>query len=315
MAEAGSEVNARIVYWGIEGAGVSANLRTIHAKLRSDHRGELREVPTRLDPTVSYEVLPIELGAVGGVRTRIQIVGVPGGPEQAPTRKQLLDRVDGLVLVVDAQDGRIEENVATFEELRQCLAAYGRALRDLPVVVQYNKRDLANPYAIEELHRKLDLPGAAVFETVANEGGGVLQTLTTISKRVIRVMRERGDAPAPAMAAPAVESETAARPEPAARLMETAILAEAGPQEAVEGAAEAALAAEEALHQPWDAVARDAARSDGMRIGEDLRIVSVTRAERVGRRAIRVSLVLGDGDGETVPMALTIQLDPLLDVE
>jgi signal recognition particle receptor subunit beta len=162
----------------------------IHAKLRSDHRGELREVPTRLDPSVSYEMLPIELGEIAGVRTRIQIIAVPGGPEQGPTRKQLLDKVDAVVFVVDAQRDRIDANVACFEELRRALAAYGRALESVPMVIQYNKRDLADPFALEELHRKLDIRGAGAFEAVATEGTGVLQTLTTVSKRVIRARRE-----------------------------------------------------------------------------------------------------------------------------
>jgi signal recognition particle receptor subunit beta len=189
-------VNARIVYWGATGSGKTANLRMIHAKLRSDHRGELREVPTRLDPSVSYEMMPIELGEIAGVRTRIQIIAVPGGPEQGPTRKQLLDKVDAVVFVVDSQRDRIDANVACFEELRRALAAYGRALESVPIVIQYNKRDLADPFALEELHRKLDIRGAGAFEAVATEGTGVLQTLTTISKRVIRARREQAAAEA-----------------------------------------------------------------------------------------------------------------------
>ncbi|MEJ2133260.1 MAG: GTPase, partial [Gammaproteobacteria bacterium] len=84
-------VVARIVYWGVQDSGKSTNLTAIHARLRPDHRGEMRDVPTRLDPTVTFEMLPIELGELGGVRTRIQIVAVPGAPEHGPTRKQLLD--------------------------------------------------------------------------------------------------------------------------------------------------------------------------------------------------------------------------------
>jgi len=124
------------------------------------------------------------------VRTRIQIIAVPGGSEQGPTRKQLLDRVDGIVFVVDARRERIDENVAALEELRSTLAAYGRNLERVPLVVQYNKQDLSDPYVLEELHRKLDVRGAAVFEAVASEGSGVLQTLTTISKRVVRTLRD-----------------------------------------------------------------------------------------------------------------------------
>lgn len=197
MAEANAdrrEVNARIVYWGIEGAGKESNLRSIHGKLRPDHRGRLEAVPTSLDPTVCSYRLPIELGEIAGVRTRIQIVAVPGGPEQAPTRKQLLDRVDGVVFVVDARRERIDDNVAAFEELRTALAAYGRSLEDVPLVVQYNHQDQSDPFVLEELHRKLDVHGAAAFEAKASEGTGVLPTLTTISKRVVRQLRENESA-------------------------------------------------------------------------------------------------------------------------
>jgi len=225
-APAQPNVNARIVYWGASGSGKTANLRMIHAKLRSDHRGELREVPTRLDPSVCYEMLPIELGEIAGVRTRIQIIAVPGGPEQGPTRKQLLDKVDAVVFVVDAQRDRIDANVACFEELRRALAAYGRALESVPMVIQYNKRDLADPFALEELHRKLDIRGAGAFEAVATEGTGVLQTLTTVSKRVIRARREQT---AEAAAAP----RSSAAP---ARSTPTAAAKAALPAEAREGA-------------------------------------------------------------------------------
>jgi signal recognition particle receptor subunit beta len=192
------EVNARIVYWGVEGAGKESNLRSIHGKLRPDHRGRLEAVPTALDPSVCSWRLPIELGEIAGVRTRIQVVAVPGGSEQAPTRKQLLDRVDGVVLVVDARRDRIDENVAAFEELRSALAAYGRSLESVPLVVQYNHHDESDPYVLEELHRKLDVKGAAAFEAKASEGTGVLPTLTTISKRVVRQLREPEAARQPA---------------------------------------------------------------------------------------------------------------------
>jgi signal recognition particle receptor subunit beta len=201
-----AEVNARIVYWGIEGAGKRTNLAVIHAKLRPDHRGELRELPTRLDPSVHYTMLPIELGDVSGVRTRIQVLTAPAGAEQAPTRKQLLDRVDGVVFVADARRERLSENLASFEELRSVLSAYGRSPEQVPLVLQYNKRDLSDPYALEELHRKLGLRGVAAFEAVAREGSAVLQTLTTISKRVIRHRREQAEREAEEPDAPTPQS-------------------------------------------------------------------------------------------------------------
>jgi hypothetical protein len=140
------------------------------------------------------------------VRTRIQVLTTPAGAEQAPTRKQLLDRVDGVVFVADARRERLSENLASFEELRSVLSAYGRSPEQVPLVLQYNKRDLSDPYALEELHRKLGLRGVAAFEAVAREGSAVLQTLTTISKRVIRHRREQAEREAGEPDAPSPQS-------------------------------------------------------------------------------------------------------------
>jgi len=288
-----SEVNARIVYWGVEGCGKTANLKAIYTNLRADHRGELRELPTRLDPTVHYQVLPIELGAIAGVRTRIEVVAVPGRPDQSPTRKQLLDEVDGLVLVLDSRGERIDENLQSFEELRQALAAYGRSLDDVPLVLQYNKRDLADSYALEDLHRKLDLHGAAVFEAVATEGTAVLQTLSTISKCVIRNLREEA-APHPAS--------------PTERLEDAILQEEEHPDaDAIVAAArrtESMLGSAEPMTLDGDS---------GVQLGPGLSIVSVGQASRSGERSVRVPLVLGDSEGRASTLVLTIQLDPLLD--
>ena len=89
-------VNVRIVYWGIAGAGKTTNLESIRARLRANPGGEVHHEPTRIDPTVTYEVLPIRLGDVGGRPVQIEIVAVPDGEEQAPTRKHLLDEVEFL---------------------------------------------------------------------------------------------------------------------------------------------------------------------------------------------------------------------------
>jgi hypothetical protein len=323
-----TQVNARIVFWGISGAGVSTNLSVIHDKLRSDHRGELRTVPTRLDPTTTYEVLPIELGQVNGLRTQLQVVAVPCGVENAPTRKQLLDRIDGLVLVVDSRPDQVEANVESLAELRTALAAYGRTLEELPVVVQYNKRDASDPYVIEELHRRLNLPGAAVFEASAASGKGVLQTLTTISKRVIRVLRESDLTPETpeAEAAHAPEPEPIAEPEPMAQplsadidLMEDAILAEGADDDASAGAFHAAEetlgAAQQALDRPWDSMSEELKGGRGARIGPDFEIVSVGTARVAGDRKVQLPVVLGNPEGETVTLRLTVALDPLLDHE
>jgi signal recognition particle receptor subunit beta len=320
------EVDARIVYWGVEGAGKTTNLHAIHARLRPDHRGRLEQVPTRIDPTVCTERLPIELGEIAGVRTRIQIVAVPGASEHAPTRKQLLDRVDGVVLVVDARRERIDENVASFEELRGALAAYGRSLESVPLVVQYNKQDLSDPYVLEELHRKLVVRGAAVFEAVASEGTGVLQTLTTISKRVVRALRESAPPPVPPapIASPPPPSPARftppppAPPAPAALPVEIERAALAEPEEP-----EPALDARDAaVHRAQDLL--DASWGDlGAGLGGELevldeepdpdawRIVAVEPAEIVGPRSLVLPLRVADADGRALRLRLTLSLDAL----
>jgi signal recognition particle receptor subunit beta len=331
-------VDARIVYWGVEGAGTSTNLRVIHAKLRPDHRGNLERIPTRLDPTVTYDRLPIELGEIAGVRTRIQIVAVPGESEHAPTRKGLLDRVDGIVFVVDARRERIDENVAALGELRSALAAYGRSLEDVPLVVQYNKHDLSEPFVLEELYRKLDLRGAAAFEAVAAEGAGVLQTLTTISKRVVRTLREGRAAAAPeARAAAPLRSsppQTAApaAPEPSLRPrlpdLEAAAVA-AGDH--LDESDEAVHHAAELLDASWSDVAagyaddEDSETSLGMGPGGfglettkphragDWRLVSAGQPALRGTRSLVVPIVLSDADGRELRLRVAIALDLLLD--
>jgi signal recognition particle receptor subunit beta len=326
-----SEINARIVYWGIPGAGISANLAMIHGKLRGSNRGAVRRIKTRIDPTIEYEVLPIELGEVNGVRTHLHVVGVPGAAEQAPTRKQLLDRIDGVVFVADSRPDCMDANIASLSELVEFLSDYGCSPNDLPFVIQYNKCDLVDPFVIERLHREIQIQGAAVYEASAKTGTGILKTLTTISKLVIRHLGKREVARPPATkpkapASPAAEAapiEQAAPPAAAPdmnssqTLMESAILAEAADDAAVNAEASAAdLVANDVqaqFDQPWDAVSKAVKPNGGARIGADLRIVSVGDASRQNDRSISVPLVLGNDEGETITLALTIQLDPLLD--
>jgi mutual gliding-motility protein MglA len=315
-----AEVNARIVYWGAPDVGKRTNLRVIHAKLRPDHRGELRELPTRLDPTVTYSMLPIELGEVGGVRTRIQVLTVPSGPEQAPTRKQLLDRVDGVVFVADARRERLAENLASFEELRSALSAYGRSPERVPLVIQYNKRDLSDPFALEELHRKLALRGVAAFEAVAQEGTAVLQTLTTISKRVIRHRREETEREEAAAAQPSPPPGTTGflarmvqpEPEPEAEPSGLApeLLASAGDDLA------ATTAEAESLFAPsFRAATQHAAAEDDTPLAPDrlLRVEGLGVPSLAGPTSVRLPVRVRDAKGHTREVTLRIRIEAIED--
>ncbi len=306
------EVDARILYWGIEGSGKTSNLQAIHGRLRRDHRGEMQHVPTPLDPTVTYEVLPIKLGEIGGVRTRIQAIAVPGSPEHAPTRKALLDRTAGVVFVIDARREQIDANLASFDELRGALAAYGRALEGVPLVLQYNKRDVSDPYALEELHRKLDLHGVTAFEAVAREGTGVIQTLTTISKRVIRALRET-EAMQPTSPTPEPtehERPQAEAPEPAADSAQARL--EAEPDHIGEAAQAPRLP--EAMREPareWDP--EPSSQEAPVLAGHGWRLLDAGQARVVDARTLEIPLVLADAEGHETRLHLRLALDPDLE--
>jgi len=337
------EYNARILLWGIAGSGKTTTLETIHAKLRDDLRGDLRREPTRLDPTVHYEALPITLGEIAGVGTQIEMIAVPGAEDQEMTRKQLLDEIDGIVLVLDCSPERIRDNGPAIEELRQSLAAYGRRLDAFPIVLQYNKRDVADPFAIEDLHRQIGLDQAAVFETIATTGHGILPTLTTISKHVVRARRGGSgeidaetaaaaaegatvpEAPAPAPEPPEINLDVMPEPLEVEQTLEElerfdgmealeASELDANPNEtSTAELLESAILAEgeEQNSQPlgaleWAEEAEAAKPAEG-----SLQIISVGQATLEADGGVRLPLVLGDEDGGSRSVVLSLRLDAL----
>src|SRR4030095_2319128 len=122
------ELDAKIVSCGAAGAGKTANLSFSQRKLKREHRGELKRLATR-DGVAAYETLPVQLGAVRGYKTSIQISSVPGAGESSALRRQIVDGVDGIVFVADLRPERHEATLAALAELRQHLAAPGRPPR------------------------------------------------------------------------------------------------------------------------------------------------------------------------------------------
>lgn len=198
------EIHGKIVYFGAADSGKTSNLAFIQRKLKREHRGELKRLATR-DGVAVYETLPVQLGAVRGFKTSILISSVPGAASAAGLRRQILDKVDGIVFVADPRPDRHDATVAALAELREHLQSQGRKLEDIPFVVQYNRRDQADETAVERLHRRLALPTVPCFEARGDEGTGVLQTLTTLSKLVLMELRKTVDdaTPQPRAATPA----------------------------------------------------------------------------------------------------------------
>src|SRR5436190_6404970 len=147
------ELVFKIVYYGPGLSGKTTTLQHIHATSKPEHRGKMVSLATPVDRTLYFDFLPIRLPSVHGMGVRLQLFTVPGQVYYNATRKLVLTGADGLVLVFDSQSDRIDANSESLENLNENLTAHGRTLDQVPHVIQYNKRDLADAVPIEELER------------------------------------------------------------------------------------------------------------------------------------------------------------------
>lgn len=211
------QMAAKIVYYGPGLCGKTTNLHYIYQKTSSQSRGEMVSLETETDRTLFFDLLPIDVGVIGGFKTRLQLYTVPGQVFYNTTRKLVLKGADGLVFVADSQKAMVDANLESFGNLRENLAEIGLDLDELPVVLQLNKRDLPNILPREELHKLLDPEGRyESVETSALTGQGVFETLKLISKLTLKNLRKRmmGDEPATKIA-PIVRERGLATPKAA----------------------------------------------------------------------------------------------------
>ena len=184
------EINIKIVYCGPALCGKTTNVQTIHNKLAPHQRGEMVSLATKDDRTLFFDFLPIELGNVKGFKTRFHIYTVPGQVYYALTRRAVLTNVDGVVFVADSQTEKIEDNLESFRDLEENLKFYKKDLLTTPFVIQYNKRDLPDIMPVEELNSVLNKLQVPYFESSAEQGPGVMETLTACCKLVLKQLDE-----------------------------------------------------------------------------------------------------------------------------
>jgi len=186
------QMAAKIVYYGAGLCGKTTNLHYIYAKTSPQSRGEMVSLETETDRTLFFDLLPIDVGVIGGFRTRLQLYTIPGQVFYNTTRKLVLKGVDGIVFVGDSQQAMQDANVESFANLRENLAELGLKLDDIPLVVQLNKRDLPNVAPADAMLDRLD-PERKYdhIESIAATGVGVFETLKLISKLTLRTLRQR----------------------------------------------------------------------------------------------------------------------------
>lgn len=185
------QMAAKIVYYGPGLCGKTTNLQQIYQKTSSKSRGEMVSLETETDRTLFFDLLPLDVGNIAGFKTRFQLYTVPGQVFYNSTRKLVLRGVDGIVFVADSQLPMLDANLESFYNLRENLAELGLNIDEIPLVFQYNKRDLKNILPVEDLNRSMNPRGLPHFEASALQGEGVFETLKGISKATLIMLRRR----------------------------------------------------------------------------------------------------------------------------
>jgi signal recognition particle receptor subunit beta len=183
------ELLFKIVFYGPGLGGKTTTLQHVHAATKPDNRGNMLSLATDTDRTLYFDYLPVKLLQIGDVHIKLQLYTVPGQVYYAATRKLVLSGADGIVFVADTQSARLDADLESLDDLNANLAEQGRKLSAMPHVFQWNKRDLPNIVALDELDRRLNLFGAPSVPTVATSGEGVFEVLERATRLVVDAYR------------------------------------------------------------------------------------------------------------------------------
>ncbi len=180
------EISFKIVYYGPALSGKTTSLRYIYSSLPGKVKGQFTSIATETERTLFFDFLPLELGSIKGFKIRLSLYTVPGQFIYKLTRKSVLRSTDGIIFVADSQRRKKEENIYSFNDMLENLEEYGESLSTIPLIFQYNKRDMEDIMSVEELQNTLNPENKyTYFETIALEGKGVLDALKAITKLVV----------------------------------------------------------------------------------------------------------------------------------
>ncbi|MCL2761411.1 MAG: ADP-ribosylation factor-like protein [Desulfuromonadales bacterium] len=185
---AAKEINYKIVYYGPALCGKTKNLQYIHEKTPPDAKGKMISLATEADKMIFFDFLTIFPGEIHGFKARFHLYTVPGQVSDVTPHKLILKGIDGIVFVADSQKERHDANIESLNDLRQNLQEQGHDLDSIPLVIQYNKRDLPNIMPVADMRKDLNPRGVEDFEACANAGTGVFETLKAIAKSMLSNM-------------------------------------------------------------------------------------------------------------------------------
>ena len=190
------ELTAKIVYYGPGLGGKTTNLQLLHDRLDPRTVGKLVTLSTQTDRTIYFDLLPVELGEIKGYKIRFQLATVPGQTAFNETRKVVLRGADGIVFVADSRWAQLPKNLESWQNLKDNLTGNGASFEKIPIVVQYNKRDLPDAAPLELMQARLNPTGQPHFQAVARHGVGVMPTLRMVTALAMRgLLPPEGAAP------------------------------------------------------------------------------------------------------------------------
>ncbi len=185
------EISVKIVFYGPGLSGKTTSLRKIHESVKPANRGDMMSLATEGDRTLFFDFLPVKVERVGDCAVRLALYTVPGQVFYNATRKLVLQGADGVIFVADSQEQAMTSNQESWQNLEENLEEMGLSLRSFPHVLQYNKRDLPQALPTSHLKASLNRYDAPDFETCATSGRGILDALKTITRLVIRDLRNK----------------------------------------------------------------------------------------------------------------------------
>jgi len=184
------EINCKIVYYGPGLSGKTTNIKWIYDHVKPENKGEMITLATETERTLFFDFVPIEVSNVKGFKVRFHLYTTPGQIIYQASRKLILKGVDGIVFVADSQEERHDANLDTLDDMVENLKEYNLKIEEIPLVFQYNKRDLSNVISVEVLRKDLNRWDRPDFEAIATKGIGVLETFKEISKQVLRNLKK-----------------------------------------------------------------------------------------------------------------------------
>ena len=192
FSPATKEITAKIVFYGPGMCGKTTNLQKVHELMRPQMKSELVSVATETDRTIYFDFLPVKLGKIAGFDFVVRSFTVPGQPYYGETRKMVLQGCDGLVFVADSQRYMLDQNKDSILDLKRNMKANGLDYNTMPMVMQYNKRDLPDCLSVADLEQALNDRKVPYHEASAFKGIGVVETLKSITMLVFKHVRDGG---------------------------------------------------------------------------------------------------------------------------